>query len=347
MKDERSNQGSGFASAPDIPADDYSAMVMLVDDQPILGEAIRRALAGCDDINFHYCRAADQALSLAERIKPTVILQDLVMPGIDGLSLVAAYRANPITRDVPIIVLSSKEEAVVKSQAFAAGANDYLVKLPDNIELVARIRYHSRSLTNLRQRDAAYRALRESQQKLLELNLELQRLNRVDGLTGLSNRRCLDEFLSAEWRRAVREQTALSVLMIDIDDFKKFNDTYGHLAGDEALRKVSEVIRLVLKRPADLAARYGGEEFSAILPATPQAGAQTVGEQLRAAVAQLGVEHSASSVGHYLTISVGAATTVPQRDGSLSSLLEAADRALYEAKRSGKNRVVTVQPGAE
>lgn len=133
----------------------------------------------------------------ATRTRPTVILQDLVMHGTDGLTLVKAYRANPATRDVPVIVLSTKEDPVIKSAAFAAGANDYLVKLPDRIELVARVRYHSRSFVNLLQRDESYRALRQSQQQLLQANLELRRLTNSDGLTGLSNRRYLDEYLSA------------------------------------------------------------------------------------------------------------------------------------------------------
>jgi two-component system chemotaxis family response regulator WspR len=138
----------------------------------------------------------------AVRIKPTVILQDLVMPGLDGLSLVREYRNHPATKDIPIIVLSTKEDPLIKSAAFAAGANDYLVKLPDNIELVARIRYHSRSYMTLLQRDAAYRALRVSQQQLLDTNLVLQRLMNSDGLTGLSNRRHFDEYLELEWRRS-------------------------------------------------------------------------------------------------------------------------------------------------
>jgi two-component system chemotaxis family response regulator WspR len=335
----------GFEAAPISTSEDYTVMVMLVDDQPMIGEAVRRALAECVDINFHYCRAPEQALALAEQIKPTVILQDLVMPGVDGLSLVSAYRANPTTRDVPIIVLSSKEEALVKSQAFAAGANDYIVKLPDSIELIARIRHHSTSFTYQRQRDDAYRALRESQKQLVALNLELQRLSRVDGLTGLSNRRCLDEFLESEWLRAARDRSVLSVLMIDVDDFKKFNDAYGHLAGDEALKKVSSVLRLKLKRPADLAARYGGEEFSAILPQTPMSGARALGEEICSAVEQLAIEHGgASSGGACLTVSVGVAAMIPERTTTFSRLLEAADRALYAAKQSGKNRVATM-PG--
>ncbi len=150
------------------------------------------------------------------------------MPGLDGLTLVREYRSNPLTRDIPIIVLSTKEDPLIKSAAFTAGANDYLVKLPDNIELIARIRYHSRSYMTLLQRDEAYRALRVSQQQLLDTNTVLQRLMNSDGLTGLSNRRHFDEYLELEWRRAIREQSQLSMLMIDVDYFKPYNDNFGH-----------------------------------------------------------------------------------------------------------------------
>ena len=238
----------------DIPPDESAIVVLLVDDQAMIGEAVRRALADAADIQFHYCARGSEALDMAVRLSATVILQDLVMPGVDGLTLVSHYRANPATRDIPIIVLSSKEDAAVKSEAFAADVSDYLVKLPDKIELIARIRHHSKSCLNQRQRDAAYRALNESQQKLLEMNEVLQRLSHVDGLTGLSNRRYLDEFLETEWRRAARETSELAVLMIDVDNFKKYNDNYGHLAGDEVLKKVAGAVRQSLNRPADLGA---------------------------------------------------------------------------------------------
>lgn len=242
----------------DIKTDENAAMVLLVDDQAMIGEAVRRGLAHEENIDFHFCADPHQAIAQAIRIKPTVILQDLVMPGLDGLTLVREYRNHPATQNIPIIVLSTKEDPLIKSAAFSAGANDYLVKLPDNIELVARIRYHSRSYMTLLQRDAAYRALRVSQQQLLDTNLVLQRLMNSDGLTGLSNRRHFDEYLELEWRRAMRDQTQLSLLMIDVDFFKTYNDSFGHVEGDEALRKVAATIREASSRPSDLPARYGG-----------------------------------------------------------------------------------------
>jgi CheY-like chemotaxis protein len=142
--------------------------VLLVDDQPIVGEAVRRMLASERDIVFHFCSDPARAIDTANTVQPTVILQDLVMPGIDGLTLVKFFRANPGTRQVPMIVLSTKEEPVIKAQAFALGANDYLVKLPDSIELIARIRYHSRSYLNQLERDEAYRRLAESERLMVE-----------------------------------------------------------------------------------------------------------------------------------------------------------------------------------
>ncbi|AMA44984.1 diguanylate cyclase [Pseudomonas monteilii] len=322
--------------------DAQSAMVLLVDDQAMIGEAVRRSLAHEDNIDFHFCADPRQALEQAIELKPTVILQDLVMPGLDGLSLVREYRAHPATQDIPIIVLSSKEDALIKSAAFAAGANDYLVKLPDTIELVARIRYHSRSYLTLLQRDEAYRALRVSQQQLLDTNLVLQRLMNSDGLTGLSNRRHFDEYLELEWRRAMREQQQLSLLMIDVDYFKAFNDTFGHLAGDEALGKVAGAIRGSCGRPSDLPARYGGEEFALVLPNTSPGGARLVAEKLRQSVVALNIPHTSPHANACLTVSIGLATHVPSIGSQCRQLILAADKGLYQAKASGRNQVCVV-----
>lgn len=333
------------AMTPSRSSESY-VTVLLVDDQPMVGEAIRRALLNEPKLGFHYCSNPAEAIMLAKEIKPTVILQDLVMPGVNGLDLVRQYREDPATNGIPIIVLSTKEEPSVKSDAFKAGANDYLVKLPDQIELIARIRYHSMAYLGQLQRDEAYRALRESQQQLMETNLELQRLTKVDGLTGLSNRRYFNEYVEAEWKRAVRTQTPLSILMIDVDHFKQFNDTYGHIAGDEVLRKIAQTIKDSFKRSTDLAARFGGEEFAVILPETPLADVRRLGEKLSRAVEALNLPHVASAVGRHVTISVGGATAIPQRGESFFPWVDAADKALYEAKRSGRNRAVMRDGGS-
>ncbi|HEY1170552.1 MAG TPA: response regulator [Verrucomicrobiae bacterium] len=156
---------------------DFQTMVLLVDDQAMVGEAIRRSLAGEPDINYHYCSNPHDALQVALQIKPTVILLDLIMPGMSGLDLVRIFRQEPRTKSIPIIVLSTREEPATKSEAFAAGASDYLVKLPDRVELIARVRHHTRGYVSQLQRDDAYRALRESQQQLVDSNTALISLN--------------------------------------------------------------------------------------------------------------------------------------------------------------------------
>jgi two-component system chemotaxis family response regulator WspR len=322
-----------------VPAD-YLIRVLLVDDQAMIGEAVRRALAQQPNLEFHYCSESTQAIEVATRTQPTVILQDLVMPGADGLTLLRQYRDNPLTKDIPVIVLSTKEEPSTKSEAFALGANDYLIKLPDAIELVARIRHHSKAYLNQLQRDAAYRALHDTQRKLMETNAELQRLTNVDGLTGLSNRRYFNEYIAGQWKLAIREHSSFSLLMIDVDNFKRYNDSYGHLAGDEVLKSVATAMQKSFLRPTDLLARFGGEEFVVILPATPPDAVRSLGEKVRRNVETLHIPHSGSTVGAYLTISVGGAATIPKKDESFLALIATADAALYEAKGSGKNRVV-------
>jgi two-component system chemotaxis family response regulator WspR len=334
------NETTDLMTETNAKPEKYASMVLLVDDQMMIGEAIRRALLGQPNIELHYCGNPARALEVADRIRPTVILQDLVMPDIDGLELVRQYRANPSTKNIPIIVLSTKEEAAIKSDAFAAGANDYLVKLPDNIELIARIRYHSKGYLVQLQRDEAYRALRESQQELLEKNLELARLTNVDGLTGLNNRRYFNEFAKIQWKHAIRKHSWVSVLMIDVDDFKRYNDTYGHLAGDEVLMTVGDMIKKCVQRPTDLAARFGGEEFVVILPDALVGAGLAIGKEMCRSVEHMNIPHSGSTAGRVITVSVGLAAAIPQRGDTLVALIEAADRALYGAKHAGKNRVV-------
>jgi sigma-B regulation protein RsbU (phosphoserine phosphatase) len=157
-----------ITSSDPIPLMDHPVTVLLVDDQPIIGEAVRRMLVDESGVSFHFCNDPAKAIEMANQLSPTVILQDLVMPEIDGLTLVKFFRANPSTREVPLIVLSTKEEPIIKAQAFAVGANDYLVKLPDKLELVARIRYHSKGYIAQLERNEAYRKLAASEKQLAD-----------------------------------------------------------------------------------------------------------------------------------------------------------------------------------
>jgi len=312
--------------------------VLLVDDQPIVAEAIRRMLADQDDIVFHYCRDSDKAVDAAIECKPTVILQDLVMPDTDGMELLSQYRANPITKAIPVIVLSTKEDPAIKKDAFERDASDYLVKIPDKIELVARIHAHSRSYLAQKQRDEAIVALKKLQKQLEKKNAELARLSAYDGLTDILNRRSFDELLQKEWERSSRDDTAISLILIDIDHFKLFNDNYGHQGGDDCLRKVAKKLDDTVYRPADFVARYGGEEFAVVLPGTDLDGATNIAGKLCAGIENLNIMHEFSSVANCVTISAGVSVIKPKGKSGVKQIIEAADKALYLAKEDGRNQ---------
>jgi len=203
--------------------------------------------------------------------------------------------------------------------------------LPDDNGVIAVIR-------DITARKQAEELLAESNAKLAAANHVLRALARQDALTGLSNRRHFDELIDEEHRRARRMSPPLGVVMLDVDSFKSYNDTYGHLAGDDCLRRIGAAVMSVMRRPGDHAARYGGEEIAVLLPATDLAGTTAVAERIRAVVAALAIEHAASPCGH-VTISAGTSALMPPDDLAPTELLDAADQALYRAKSDGRNRV--------
>lgn len=318
--------------------DNARTRVLLVDDQAIVAEALRRMLAEEADIDYEFCNDPAEAINKAIEFKPTVVLQDLVMPDIDGLMLLKFFRSNPQTKSIPIIVLSTKEDPKIKSDAFGLGASDYLVKFPDSIEVVARIRAHSRSFLAQKQRDEAYRTLRKLQQELEVKNLELERLSSLDGLTGIANRRVFDEFVAKEWARAARDKKPLSLILVDIDHFKTYNDNYGHQGGDDCLRQVATALATAARRPGDLVARYGGEEFAVVMPNTELEGAESIAEALRAGIESLNLPHAHSSTAAYVTISLGVASAMPDGESKAETVIGRADEALYQAKKLGRNQ---------
>jgi len=313
-------------------------VVLLIDDQIMVAEGIRRMLEQESDIEYHYCSDPGLAVKMAIDIRPTLILQDLIMPNIDGYTLVRSFRQNPATVNTPIIVLSTREDPKDKSIAFENGANDYLVKLPDRIELVARIRAHTKAYLTQLERDEAFRKLGELQAELQKSNAELQKLTCQDGLTGIANRRRFDDFIRKESLRSAREGTPISLVLIDIDYFKLYNDNYGHLKGDDCLQKVALTLEHAVQRPADIVARYGGEEFAVVLPNTDAQGAVKIADSLRHAIEALELPHAYSPLCNIVTISMGIACKVASEKASPADLIEMADEALYEAKNAGRNQ---------
>lgn len=311
--------------------------VLLVDDQPMVGEAIRRVVAEMEGFSYHYVMDPQLALAAIADIKPTVILLDLNMPGKDGIALLREIRQTPGLGEIPVVMLSTTDTADVKARAFEGGTDDYLIKIPARVELQARLRYHSRAYQMRFQRDEALNSLRESQRRLQELNLQLLHLSQVDGLTGLSNRRHYDEMLAEELRRAERNNIAVTLMLLDVDHFKRFNDLYGHQQGDTCLQRVAAALRGTVNRGGELAARYGGEEFALILPHGGEDAAPVVAESVLKAVRDMAIAHG-DSVAPWVTTSVGVVVKRPQTRITPLEMTALADRALYAAKRAGRDR---------
>lgn len=263
-----------------------------------------------------------------------LILMDVVMPEMDGIEACRQIKGKDNLKDIPIIMVTGMEEADGLLPAFEAGAIDYIKKPIDRTELSVRVRSALRLKQEMDARKVAMVQLEEA-------NNKLQLLSSLDGLTGIANRRAFDEFIDREWRRSIREKTPMSLLMSDIDFFKKYNDGYGHQAGDNCLKKVAKVLSNCVKRPGDMVARYGGEEFVVVMGNTSIDFASKLAEQLRSAVVQLKIRHAYSDVADFVTLSIGAASLVPAPGLSYETLINDADKALYRAKENGRNMVVT------
>ena len=324
-----------FVSATNRPARPEETIVLLVAERAAY-ESIRRDLRDAPVV-VYYCGDPELAAQSVERVGPTVLLYRAAEN--ESFAFVRRFRGNDGTRDLPNVVLSARGDRTDVATAFAAGASDYLTYGSGPGELLARLRYHSEAYVQKRTFAEAHRIVRESKASLLKKIGELELLGSVDALTGLSNRRYFDDFTAMQWKLAIREGHPFSILMIDVDDFKKYNDTYGHLAGDIVLKRLGEALRLCCKRPVDLIARFGGEEFVVSLRA-PFEGASVVAERLCSMVEDLDIPHRSSSVAGRVTISIGGASALPVQGEAYLPLVEAAHVALYEAKSGGKNRAV-------
>ena len=268
-----------------------------------------------------------------------LILMDVLMPDIDGIRACRMIKANDHLKDIPVLMVTARSEAEDLQVAFAAGASDYINKPVDQVVLQARVHHALRLKHEMDRRKSREKELLETKGLLEEANDTLRRLATLDPITGIPNRRSFETSLEMEWRRAFRDLKPLSLILIDIDFFKAFNDTYGHQAGDDCLRRIAACLKATVNRSSDVVARYGGEEMAVLLPNTDADGAATVAERLRLAVAGLAIEHRTSSVSSTVTVSLGVATEIPARDRAPHDVVAEADAALYEAKREGRDRV--------
>ncbi|HIJ82798.1 MAG: diguanylate cyclase response regulator [Magnetococcales bacterium] len=277
--------------------------VLLVDDQPEQIDIIRSALE-----RYFVIKVATRgtlAINIARTSKIDLILLDILMPDMDGHEVCRQIKNDPAISKIPIIFLTSKDGQHDEAVCLELGAVDFIRKPSSPLVLLTRCRntiayHHAKEKLHQKNKELA-----EKNQQLQELNNVLKNLATIDGLTGIPNRRKYDEYLVQAWNRALRDQSPISLIVIDIDFFKQFNDNYGHAAGDECLKNVAQTLASTMVRAIDLMARYGGEEFVCILPNTDAAGLIRVGNQLIENINRLYIPHRFSSVAKHVTISLG------------------------------------------
>ena len=292
-------------------------VILIVDDTPanirVLAESLRNAY------RIRVATSGKEALDLIAHLgPPDLMLLDVMMPEMDGYEVCRRIKADPATRNVPVIFVTARSDAADEEFGLKLGAADYIIK-PFHLPIVtARVHNHIQL------------------KKKTDL---LESLAMLDGLTGIPNRRRFDQALEEEWLRARRDGTPIAAILIDIDHFKEYNDHSGHTAGDLCLMKVADALANAVNRPGDLVARYGGEEFVALLPDTNENGAREVAERFRNAIESLALPHPQSGVSNYVTVSVGFASALPHESSDAAALLALADRRLYQAKKQGRNRI--------
>jgi diguanylate cyclase (GGDEF)-like protein len=324
--------------------------ILIVDDEPRNFDVIE-SLLNEYDYELNYASSGQEALESLEILEIDLILLDVMMPDMDGIEVCERIKAIPKYRPIPIIMVTALTTKEDLAQCLNAGADDFISKPLNALELRARVQ----SMLRIKQQYDALQisldrqlVLETEKRALLEYrNTELERQTEeaylranTDGLTQVSNRRCFDDRLQKEWRRIMREQTWLSVILIDIDYFKFYNDFYGHLSGDNCLIQVAQTAAKQIKRPDDLFARYGGEEFIVLLPNTKIDGAIAVAESIQEAIRNLNIPHEDSKISEIVTISMGIASLIPTSDKSPEHLIALSDKALYEAKHQGRDRYV-------
>ncbi len=302
---------------------DSRQKILIVDDDPVTSRLLQELLQTDNECDL--ATTGEQALDVAAAKDVDLILLDIMLPDTDGYAVCRQLKRNPRTAAIPVIFISAKVDTDDEVRGLEAGAVDYITKPISAPKILARIRTH---LELKRYRDL------------------LEDLSNIDGLTGVANRRRFDTVLAHEWSRCMRALSRISLIIIDIDFFKEYNDFYGHSAGDACIKQIAQTLRRTLPRKTDLLARYGGDEFACILPETNETGALKVAEQLHVTVGRLSIRHIQSAVPEGLvTLSMGIAAALPEPGSQVLTLIESADACLYESKNNGRNQTRSIDLG--
>jgi len=321
--------------------------ILIVDDKPgnlLVLEGILETL----ECNIITASSGNIALGLMLEYDFALVLLDVQMPEMDGFETATLMKGSERTKVIPIIFVTaiSKEQWCI-FKGYEVGAVDYLFKPIEPIVLKSKVKVFLELYEQKRLLKKQAELLELKLKELLDLkqiNCYLENLSTLDGLTGIPNRRSFDQFIERSWKYSMREQQHLSLIMVDIDFFKAYNDNYGHLKGDNCLVHVAKTLLSSIRRPIDLVARYGGEEFMAVLPDTDKAGALLVAERMRKGIEQLALAHAYSEVARWVTISVGVAAIIPRPSDIILEFVEKVDAALYQAKQDGRNRIYPCYP---
>lgn len=325
--------------------------ILLVDDTPANIDILVRTLEP-EGYDLAIASSGEKALRIADHFLPDLVLADVMMPDMNGFEMCRQLKMQEANRDVPVIFITARKEMEDIVEGFQSGGVDYITKPFQQEEVRARVRTHLQLCALIKQQKKLNQQLqreinerKRTEEALRKANQELRRLATLDGLTQVANRFQFDEYIHQEWRRSAREQESLSLILCDVDYFKRYNDTYGHQKGDDCLRAIAKAITRSVRRPADLIARYGGEEFAVVLPNTKAEGAIQVARTIQAEVQQLAIPHEQSPVSRYVTLSLGVCSTVPPRDHgpttpAVEDFIACTDKALYEAKEKGRNCII-------
>ena len=290
--------------------------LLIVDDENTNLKVLSHILG--PDYTIYTATNGVNAVQKAKELQPDLILLDILMPDMDGYQTLAAIKNSEEIHKIPVVFITGLDSVEDEEKGLSLDAADYITKPFSTPIVKLRVRNQIQIINQLR---------------------IIERLSMVDQLTGIANRRSFDSRLNVEWKLAIREQTALSLLMMDLDKFKILNDTYGHQQGDMVLKKVAEIFTMSLRRPADFTARWGGEEFIILLPNTPLEGALDVAENIRTDIEKTPILFADGTVLR-VTISIGVTSAYPEKSSSIDAFIANADKALYLAKDAGRNRVL-------